>query len=55
MHLKAPSSPDYPRGKMYSGLLESPVLPLVPEEQQRFTSEVVPIITNDSESKKGSN
>ena len=55
MHLKAPSSPDYPRAKMNSNLLESPFLPLVPEEQHRFTSEVVPMITNDGESKKGSN
>lgn len=40
---------------MYSNLLEGPVLRKMPEEQQRFTSEVVPMVTNDSESKEGSN
>ena len=55
MHLRAPSSPENPRIKMYSNLLEGPVLRKMPDEQQRFTSEVVPMITNDSESKEGSN
>ena len=60
MHLKAPSSPDSPKPKIYRNLIEGPESHLMPEmhhtpEEQRFTSEIVPMVTNDSESKEGLN